>query len=356
MLPCLALLALALPLQDTVDDAALRKAWKRLSGDQQREVAEWFGAEVLQLDLLQNRLIRAALDASGRDPYSWPAVERAPTYDPQRHAPAQPIPRKWLSERSSKAKREKQAVFGPVRPRRLDPGWTYDYGLCEVRRTGELEDPERTFANGLAGFAPRLDLAEALVERRLDGGALQTLFAALDHAYADREGNVYPGITIYDAWASGREIEMPDVECLGIVHDVLGDWSTWTAPIPAAEHERLYARIRELYVEARSFRGHTSSLARTHLIAEPVLRDGLQPHVGRLHALWASLASDPAALAELLPETDWEEWIAAQGARLDNDKKLWTAGEARKRELARGEAEVRSTLVRVMREFGALDG
>ena len=44
----------------------------------------------------------------------------------------------------------------------------------------------------------------------------RSALAAFGPAYTDRNGNVYPGVTLYDAWASGPEIEMPDVDVLGV--------------------------------------------------------------------------------------------------------------------------------------------
>ena len=83
----------------------------------------------------------------------------------------------------------------------------------------------------------------------MDDGSMKSVMTAFSHAYADRQGNAFPGITLYDAWSSGAEMEMPDVECLGIVHDLLDDWKTWKAPV--RKQESLYDAIGELFVKAR---------------------------------------------------------------------------------------------------------
>jgi signal transduction histidine kinase len=70
-----------------------------------------------------------------------------------------------------------------------------------VRRVVRLRDPDDAaalFENALAGAPPDTDLVEAYVERALDDGAQQAALAAVAHAYTDRDGNVYEGLTLYD--------------------------------------------------------------------------------------------------------------------------------------------------------------
>src|SRR5690606_37332929 len=109
--------------------------------------------------------------------------------------------------------------------------------------------------------------------------------AGFAHAYTDREGNVFP-LSLYDAWSSGLEIEMPDVDALGIAHEVLGETTRWKAPIPAAQHDELYALISERFQAARPYRGLREALAACWLAAEPVLWDGFGETAPELHALW----------------------------------------------------------------------
>src|SRR5262249_50281580 len=134
--------------------------------------------------------------------------------------------------------------------RHLDSGWMVDYAARGLVRLPRQKDTARVFENGLCGMAPDWDLAEALVELALDDGSLQKSFKAFAHAYTDRWGGVYPGVTLYDAQSSALvyqvTVEMPDVDTLGLVHDLLGDWDTWRAPVPGEQHDALYARLAEL--------------------------------------------------------------------------------------------------------------
>lgn len=338
-------------------DEVLNKAFKALSPEAQTEIADWFTLEVSHLNTFQSQLIQHLLGGLEVDPFMRAEAPELPIYDSSEHTPGQVITRKPLSLKSSKLKSWSTKVYRKIQTRRLTTCWVYDYGSGEVLRTLPLEDPARTFANGLQGLPPWLDLAEALVEQKLDNGKQQKSLAAFGHMYSDRQGVAFPGITLYDAWCSGQEIEMPDVECLGIIHDVLGDWRKWKAPVPETKHDDLYERIQELFESAHRHRGLRHALARTYLIGDAILRDGYQPHLQRFHAMWNDKASDPDKFAKFLPKSrDWQKWIAREGKRVDTSKRRWTAGLNRQATLRNDSARVRETLVWVMSEFGALGG
>jgi hypothetical protein len=251
-------------------------------------------------------------------------------------------------------KKLRERFFARVPEPELDGIWVYDYGARELRRHGAPDELERIFENALAGFAPELDLATALVELQLDDGAQQKALAAFDHAYADRDGKVFAGISLYDAHCSGIEIEMPDVDTLGIVHDVLGDWKTWKAPV--REQDSLYARIGELFQDARRHRGLRHALAQTYLVGAPSLRDGYGANLDALHALWESAASMPAELLPRLPDAKgWEAFLDGWLARCDAEPELLRAGVRRRAVLESDAAAVRAALARVMQAATASD-
>ena len=358
------LLLLPLIAQDPGDDE-VRGSWARLSAEDKVEIAQWFSAECERLETFQNGLIGHTFRELGQARYDWPeARPDMPLYDPAVHAPAQPIARTVMSPTSRSARALRERIFRGVPERRLMVGWRYDYSSGSVVRVGAVFDPERIFQNGLIGHPPDLDLAAAIVERRLDAGGLRPVHQAFVHGYADRKGKVCPGVTLYDVWCSGSEMEMPDVECLGLVHDLLGDWDTWIAPIPAAEHDRLYARIGEFFVRARRHRALRTALARSFLVADPVMRDGYGPSTDRLHSFWDRHRSEPGQLVGSIPDgmpsgagaEEWKDWWEETSRALDNDLTAYQAGQARKAALQADSAKVRKVLIGVMREYGALDG
>jgi hypothetical protein len=227
-----------------------------------------------------------------------------------------------------------------------------------VVRTGDDRDPTAIFENALRGYPPGTDLAQALVERALDDGSETKLFAAFGHAYTDREGIVYPGVTLYDAHGSGVEIEMPDVDSLGLIHDIDGEWKRWVAPVPATQHDELYKRLAEHFGRARRYRGLRQALAMTYVIGSAALRDSYAGHRDRLHTLWDTVASTPADLVPTLPdasEKKWKDFLEKWSAKVDRDKKLTLAGQSRRAQLDRDSAAVRGTMIRVLEQMHAME-
>lgn len=341
--------------QAPADEARMRGMWAKLAPADKAEVAEWFAHEVRSLQNVQTDIVRKALETQERDPGLWPRAAEPPVYDPKRHAPAQPIPRKVLDPQDPKALREQKRLLSWRAGAPIDAAYRYDWGRREIVSDGRGKDPERVFAMGVQGLGPDVDLVIALSALALDGGGQQAALAAFSHAYTDREGTVYPGITLYDAWCSGAELEMPDVDSLGIVHDVFNDWKSYKAPVRASQHDALYARIESAFVPARSYRALREAVAEVSVRAKPPLDQGYSVHLDRLHALWEHFGRDRAVVAEALPKkaedvnaflTDWTEKAERTSSIID-------AGRERRRQLELSEAEVSRTLARVLQDYRA---
>lgn len=336
-------------------DAALLAAFEKLDEPTQREATEWFASECQQLPTYQRELIDFVLRELGQDPLAWPAAQEPHCYDAATHAPGQVIPRRFVDASKGAHAKVVERMLRKVPKRELQPAFAYDWALGTVVDLGGHRDPHRIARNAVRGIEPRVDLVESIVTRDLDDGEHRAEAKAFGHAYADREGNAYAPLTLYDAWASGADMEMPDVECLGIVHDLAGDWKRWVAPVPPKEHERLYAWIGERFVPYHRARGLRTALARSYLLADPVQRDGYGPAEGRQHAFWERAKSDPKALAKELPDgKKWSAWIEKEGAKVEKDRELWARAEARRKALRDSQAHVRRTFVGILRELGAL--
>jgi hypothetical protein len=339
------------------DDAAIA-AFRRLPEGQRKDLADYFRLECSHLGTFQVSLVRFVLEEQERDPSAWPEDAPAPHYSSSEHTPENDIPRRVLGEGAPEVERQRKAFFANRPKPSFESAWRYDYGSGELRRAKSWRDPERIFANGLRGIPPDLDLVRALVERALDDGSQRKALAAFDHAYTDRDGNVYPGITLHDAWMSGREIEMPDVDSLGIVHDVLGDWTTWKAPVPAPRQSALYERIGELYQPAHVHRTMRRALAWCYLEGSPTDCEGYETYLDNLHTLWEDCESTPAVLAKRLPEPEkraefFEAWTKKC---FEKDGELFQRGVARRKTLTSDGEAVRALLLRLLEEFGASSG
>lgn len=327
-----------------------RRAWALLKPDERKDVADFLSSELEHARTFQMTLVRWVLEHQDRDPLLWP-VETEPAYfDPERHAPAQPIARRRLLEDDPRAVAARRALGIAPDPR----AWAYDWGTGTILRRVLCDTPERAFELALRGLPPGTDLVQALVERALDDGSLRTTHAAFGRAYTDRTGLVYPGITLYDAWKSGAEIEMPDVDCLGIVNTVLDDWTTWTSIVPGNRQAALYARIAELFQPAHRQRELRAAVAATFARGTPELCCGYEGSIDNFHALWEDCASTPETLAGRLPDAaGWKAFLADWVARCRRDGELYQRGVARRTTLAAEGEQIRATLLYVLEEYGA---
>jgi hypothetical protein len=338
------------------DDARLRQAWSYLTNSEQDDALARFAAEAPQLDTFQNKLLRFALALEERDRGFLPRQSETAFFDPARHAPAQPIARHRLALDAPSAVRERERMLGQAAKSKLRPEWRYDWGAGEVVRCAVDDARAHAFESALAGFPPDIDLAQALVERTLDGGAHRREFAAFGHAYTNRTGDVFPGITLYDAWASGAEMEMPDVDVLGIVHDLRDEWKKWIAPVAPMDQDDLYKAVADLFVPAHAYRGLRTALARTYLSGSVELRDGYANHIDRLHALWDAHASTPREVAALLPDSQQvAEFTANWALKVEEDPALRQSGAVRHAQLDRDRADVRAFFAQVLKDCGALE-
>jgi hypothetical protein len=335
------------------DDAKLRELWSELSPADKRTVTERFAAEAAELDTRQNQVLARALALGEADPQSYPKAEPVPYYEPELHAPDLAIPRVRLEPDGLQARETRRQMFAKYGVRRLRSAWRYDWGARRVVRIADPTDPEHVFANGLMGQPPGLDLAEALLERALDDGRHQKELAAFGHAYTDREGGVYP-LTLYDAWCSGETMEMPDIDNLGIVHDLLDDWSSWTSPVPENRQKSLYRKVEQLFQAPRGYRALRTALARTYLTGVADMRDGLEGRIDHLHGLWHRNGDAPEQLVAALPgPADELFFLADWGLEVEEDQELRAEAARRHLDLQREAWQLRKLLIRVLDDVSA---
>ncbi len=338
----------AAPLDRLSEDP--RAAFALLAPKERREVADFLESELAHVRTFQLGLARHIVATQDRDPKAWPEATDAPWFDPERHASAQPIPRRRLAADDPRVAAAQKALSVPADPR----AWIYDYASGSVLHRTAHDNPERVFELALRGLPPNADLVLALVERALDDGSEKKSHAAFAHAYTDRSGDAYPGITLYDAWRSGAEIEMPDVDCLGIVNTVLDDWTTWTSIVPSHRQASLYTRIAELFQPAHRQRELRAAIAATYLEAAPELCCGYGGSTDNFHALWEVSESTPTKLATRLPNAArWKEFLGDWVAECTRDGAMYQRGVARGATLAAEGETIRAVLRGVLEEYGA---
>ncbi len=309
----------------------LRKQWDGLSQAGREEVIARVEGESQSMGLLAIALEKRAVETLAVDPsYLEAAGVQIQFYDPKLHAPGDPIPRRRLDVKDPAAAAEFERRTRADPPREDPRAWVYDWGKREVHRLPSAGTKEHLFEMFVRGLPARADLAEAAMLCALDQGAAQKELGAFAHAYTDRSGNVYPGLTLYDVWSSGSAMEMPDVDVLGIIHDVHGEWDRWRAPMPDTQHEAVYAVVAKDFARAKRYRALRQALAHVYLQGEPMLREGQGPARRRLHGLWVEFQNDAAALSGKLPgPEDLDEFSASWTETFEEDFKR--LGEADKR-------------------------
>jgi hypothetical protein len=339
--------------------AEVLAAFDALEPRHRRGVADYLALDLSHADRFQLQLVRFVLDTAERSSRQFPPAPDLRWFDPQEHAPAQPIPRRLLPADSSAARTMAERMLRAIPERRLVPGYAYDWGRRQVVELPRADDPRRVVENALAGFSPDLDLAEALILELLDDGSQTAVLAAFDHRYTNREGEVYPALSLYDAWASGVEMEMPDVDVLGLLHTLVprAEWHRkWVAPVPNSEHDRLYGRVGECFLPAKRFRSLREAAARCYLISSPVLRDGFgRGNIDAFHAFWETIGSELSRASTELPGVgdDWTRFLSDWVRRLGKERELLERSRVRASTLAEDEAFVRARLLAVMEDLDA---
>lgn len=347
--------SLAAPQRGVPSAEELMTAWSRLDEADRKDTVDWFIAECDRAQDFRANLERFVMEQVGGPRVELPAAEDPPTFDPELHCPGQPIARRFVSTKSGKHKKVvEEMLSGLERPMR--PAVVYDWARQELVRVAPFDDPERIAHNAAHGFTPYTDLVEAWVVKSLDGGEMADQAKAFGHAYADRSGNAYREITLFEAWGSGRDMEMPDVECLGIVHRLDDDWKTYVAPVNARLHRRLYGQIGDHYVPYKAYRDMREAIARTYVTYEPTLPTGYATTRDKLHGFWERAASDPEALGQTLPKpSKWREWFAKEGRAVDQDDELRGRTRGRMAALRKSGQWARRTFHGILVEYGAFE-
>ena len=342
------------PRQDAsdYDSRTLEQAWEAIAKKKSKKAKfkKAFLARVEALDTVQLSRVRALVAEAGEPEEAGDP----PFFDPKTHVKSQPIRRKALKAKD-KNYQQHLRVLGKIENDGLRPAYIYDWHARAVVRIDDPEDPDRIFHNALSGMPPGFDLARAQALKELDRGHDEALLKAFANTYTDRDGKLYPNITLYDTYGSGMVMEMPDIDTLGIIHVVLNDWETWTDPVSGTEQKSLYTRIGKLFNEARSYREPRESAVDCLLSADPIPRKGYHSLHGNFQALWAANDYDVAKVGDILPDSEgWERYIKKWVKRC-KDQATWDKGLDYRKELEESEKALRAALVDALREAKALE-
>jgi hypothetical protein len=252
---------------------------------------------------LDHPLARAAKDLSEQAKALSRVSPRDPAwFDPKEYAPALKLKTKIYLPNSGGWKRLKKAFYGKNDlPSQLQP-LHWDYGRNAIERPSAWEEPStvdsmRQLWNGLI---PHADVLRATLESILDDQKTMDLVADyFNHCYRDRNGKVYPGITLGDLWGSGEELEVSDAESVAFMRRILRD-DAIQSPIPKRLHPGIYSIIRETYAEWRDYYQIRATLSLCFLDPHaeiPLIFANVANH---FHRAWISVDHQPDAMRILL--------------------------------------------------------
>jgi hypothetical protein len=295
MLAVCLLLGLALP-QEPPDAQTLLARYGKLDKEQRSLVVRNVERRLGRAD---DALLRSISDCG--KPIGSYAAPTAPTaYAIEEYAPVATKRVTIPTTRPEHARATKDMRELRFLPDLVAEVWFERHTGRTVRRERELEDDER-FANLANGYAPYADHAVARVLQALDNDDEQKRLAEyFGHLYADRDGKVFAGVSLFTAWHSGRQIEMPDTDGIAFARNILRT-QAFVAPIPAdRRRDRLYEQVRKAFAEYREHLSMRLALAGAFVHAAPPLEPGYEPLIRRAHFLWRRYDRDPAAVAAYL--------------------------------------------------------
>jgi hypothetical protein len=219
------------------------KAFEAAEADTKQAVLHAIAQRVEESD---NEVLRKLLELRNQAKRELKIVKKSPPeyYDPDVWARGL-YRRRFIDPKSSDASMRR----GIYRPWESDPPFfvrvEFDFGRNVGLDPGPEPAPEDALLNLLYGYPPGSDVLVAWLQKKWDFDAgMDPMDLHFMHVYCDLDGNGYGDITIYDAMASGENMDMPDVDVIPYAKIILKDHS-YVSPIPpGVRRTRLYEKIK----------------------------------------------------------------------------------------------------------------
>jgi hypothetical protein len=278
-------------------DGAIQHRFLQLSDSEQLEVIADFRTELLASD---NIVLHRAGELLKLDypKLEWRAIHALYVYDDKKYAPKLKLKYKELSSRLSKWKKIGRLALPEGVPKEL-PSLRYDYASSslftpEVNRWGSaLNACLQGSWDGSKEFSPR---CEGVLDHDESMAVIADYFA---HTYRDRDGNIYTGIRLFDAWNAETDFGISDVEGIAFLRNIL-DERRIESPIDDRYHTKLYQRISDYFARFREYQQLRHTLAALQLDPNAkidILYEGLRDS---LNDAWIMQQFDPRRMMNYL--------------------------------------------------------
>lgn len=224
----------------------------------------------------------------------------------------------------------------------------YDWETGAIVRLAPLGYDE-LFENALAGYPPAADHTVARVLAALDRDPIERKLGwYFAHTYCDLDARAFPGISLYDAWYSGKRVDVPDVDAVPFGWAVLGERSH-VSPLGGRPRDQLYEKIKEAALRHRIHRTTCEAAAAAFICAEPNMDPMYALLVPRFHYLFATSLDDPDQVREKLAEHGRDDLLNEVDASIRiRDGAAFALREGRKGELQTMAATVRTTALQAL--------
>lgn len=288
---------------------AVERRFSQLREVEQLELISDFANELLASDNIVVHRAGELLNIEYRQ-QPWREQHALYVFDHSEYAPKLNLKYREYNSKQSKWKRIGRVALPDGVPKET-PAWRYDYA------SSSLFEPQISYwgraLNSLhSGSYDDLTMFSARCEGMLnhddDMAKIADYFA---HTYRDRDGNVYLGIRLFDAWNAESKFGISDVEGIAFLRNVL-DEHRIESPIDDRYHTKLYKRISEYFARWREYQMLRHTLASLQINPNAkidLLFEGLRAN---LNMAWRMLQFDPRRMENYLKQHPTRaEFIAA---------------------------------------------
>ena len=351
MLPTHALMiALLLPQGGREPDAQRLAAFRKLPPAAQEKVVISVQAALAEWSDPRSEACRRLL-VPGQ---GLAVAEPHPVHDPKTYATGVAPERKRIppdDERHRQARTRYPAVPALAD---LQCAVHYDFALGKIVRRAQPLGPDELLANDLAGYPRGSDMVLARVLQILDDAPDRQKAAYFGHAFANLDAECFTGITLYNVWSAGRELDIPDVDAVAFARGLLQDFS-YVSPIPAGPRRTaLYEKIARGFAAWRENRSTREAAAASFLSGDPRMSLVYKPLTTRFHYLFARHGEDVGAVGRALAAHGTRnEFLAAVDAEMKEEKSgSRDLLEKRRREWARSAEGIREAALSALASAG----
>lgn len=295
----------ALPFLATGGDQDLMDRFRQLPEKEQQLFIEQIETTLGELELPLVSLVQNLLEHREAPKSPPPCLEAKSWFNEKKYAPSYPIKRKVLPEKDPLMVKGREKFLKAKGWYDLRADYRYLLGKNKIFQLNKKRMPQDRLQQYLLGYPPHSDLAREILLKILDSKSTWDQHADyFDHTYTDREGNVYPGITLFDVWNCGHELECPDVDVIPFAWEILGDKS-WKSPIPAGQRRtNLYRDIGVSFRDFRRYRLMVEGVASCFFASDPPLSPLMKPVKDEIHFLIARSEAEPQEVALFLDAND----------------------------------------------------